>query len=185
MCCALSWHSSNWVVHQIDINDTFLNGVLFEDVYTLQPEGFVNQTILDYVCKIHKSLYELCQTPRGWYDCLRLTLCTWGFINCSTESSLFVLHRPIGVIWVLVYVDDILVTRSNASLINDFISRLDHSFSLKYLGPLSCFLGIEVVRLEKGLCLSWTGSIFDMLQCTKMEGYKTSPSLTSTTIQLS
>lgn len=113
--------SYNWDVRQIDVNNAFLSGVLHEDIYMLQPEGFIDQSNLDYICKVQKSLYGFRQVPRVWYDHLHLILCNWGFTNSKADSLLFFLHRPNGVVWLLVYVDDILVTGSSKTLINEFI----------------------------------------------------------------
>ena len=127
------------------MNNAFLNGVLHEEVFMPQPDGFVDATFPDYVCQLHKSLYGLRQAPRAWYNSLRLTLCNWGFVNAKSDSSLFTLHQQNDIIWVLVYVDDILVTGNNSAAVNQFIQKINAKFSLKDLGPVSFFLGVEAV----------------------------------------
>ena len=107
----------NWDVRQIDINNAFLNGKLEENIFMPQPEGFVDPTQLHAVCKLHRSLYGLRQAPRGWYDRLKQTLLAWGFRPLTMDSSLFLLHSSSGVIWLMVYVDDILLTGNNNSLL--------------------------------------------------------------------
>lgn len=82
------------------------------------------------------------------------------------------------------YVDDILVTGSNKSFINQFICKLDTTFSFKDLGSLNYFLGIEVHRSKFGMHLSPTAYINDHLQKTNMLDYKMSPLPTSSTVQL-
>ncbi|GJU51251.1 retrovirus-related pol polyprotein from transposon TNT 1-94 [Tanacetum coccineum] len=60
----------NMIVYQMDVKTAFLNGILREEVYVSQPDGFVDQDNLNHVCKLKKDLYGLKQAPRAWYDLL-------------------------------------------------------------------------------------------------------------------
>ena len=176
--------SKGWDVHQIDINNAFLNGILSEEVYMSQPIGFVDDQRPYFVCRLHRSLYGLRQAPRAWYERLGQTLCAWGFHKSVMDSSLFMFRNGHSVVWVLVYVDDILITGNNKFLIDSFISRLSSTFALKDLGSLSYFLGIEVFRTKSGMHLSQAGYINDLLKRTNMQHCKSSPSPASSSIQL-
>ena len=55
-------------VYQMDVKSTFLNGILEEEVYIEQLEGYANKKNASMVCKLHKALYGLKQAPRAWYE---------------------------------------------------------------------------------------------------------------------
>lgn len=101
------------------------------------------------------------------------------------DSSLFTAKFGKDVVWALVYVDDIIVTGSNPLYVSQFITKLHGQFSLKDLGPLSFFLGIEATWTPDGLHLTQRKYIRDLLVKTDMANCKTSPTPSSTTIQLS
>lgn len=81
----------NWGIMQVDVNNTFLNSELLEDVFIEQPEGFVNAKKSSYVCKLKKALYGLKQALRAWFEKLRTTLTEWGFHNSKSNTSMFIL----------------------------------------------------------------------------------------------
>ncbi|KAM6542216.1 hypothetical protein CsatB_006663 [Cannabis sativa] len=164
--------SFDWEVRQIDINNAFLNGILDEDVYMSQPEGFEDPQKPDHVCKLHKSIYGLKQAPRAWYDQLKSALLSWKFENSKADSSFFILKEQQVTIMLLVYVDDIIVTGNNSEVLNSFINRLNKMFSLKDLGALHYFLGVEVFRDSTGIHLSQSKYISELLQKSKMEHLK-------------
>jgi histone deacetylase 1/2 len=130
-----------WPVQQIDVNNAFLNGVVQEEVYMAQPSGFeVSDKSL--VCRLHKSLYGLKQAPRAWYDRLTHALLLLGFVKSKCDPSLLIHTQKGTSTYVLIYVDDILITGSSSQLINDLIDKLHAQFALKRLGQVDYFLGI-------------------------------------------
>jgi hypothetical protein len=134
----------NWEVKQLDINNAFLNGYLKETVFMNQPEGFVDPNKPNHVCKLSKAIYGLKQAPRAWFDSLKNALLSWGFQNTKSDSSLFTLRGTDRITFLLIYVDDIIVTGNNTKFLEAFIKQLNTVFSLKDLGHLHYFLGIEV-----------------------------------------
>jgi hypothetical protein len=71
--------AKGWSLHQIDVNNVFLHGYLQEEVYMEQPLGYVDQTHLNLVCRLNKTLYSLKQAPRAWSDKIGQYLVTSGF----------------------------------------------------------------------------------------------------------
>jgi len=136
----------NWDVKQLDVNNAFLNGYLKEDVFIKQPEGFIDPKRPKHVCKLVKAIYGLKQAPRAWFNRLRLTLQQWGFQNVVSDISLFYLLNFKLTVFILVYVDDILVISNDSNFLKEFTSKLNSMFALKDLGSLYYFLGIEVRR---------------------------------------
>ena len=107
-----------------------------------QPKGFIEKSTSHLVCKLHKSLYGLKQAPRAWFEKLYEALVGLGFTSAKSDRSLFTRFTMYHTTFLLVYVDDILVTGSNPCVIQQLISQLNKSFSLKDLGEIDYFLGI-------------------------------------------
>ena len=162
--------TQGWNVKQIDVNNTFLNGDLIEDVYMQQPEGFGSEG--GYICKLNKALYGLKPPPRAWYEKLKGCLTDWNFINSKADTSLFIRHDTKGIILVLIYIDDILVTGPDSALLVSFITRLSKVFALKDLGLVSYFLGIKVCYTNHGMHLSQTKYIKDLLTKASIQSCK-------------
>jgi hypothetical protein len=102
---------------------------------------------------LRKSLYGLKQTPRAWYSRFATYLTTLGFIEAKSDTSLFIFRRGSNTVYLLLYVDDIILTASNMELLRCTISALQQEFAMKDLGPLQHFLGITVERRLDGLFL--------------------------------
>jgi hypothetical protein len=105
------------------------------------------------VCRLHKSLYGLKQAPRAWYNRFATYLTTLGFIEAKTDTSLFIFHRSSDTIYLLLYVDDIILTASSTELLRRTIFAFQQEFTMKDLGPLHRFLSITIERRLDGLFL--------------------------------
>lgn len=143
--------SSRWVMKQLDVRNAFLHGNLKETVYTEQPSSFLGKHHPNYDCKLHKSLYELKQAPRAWFECLSKELVKLGFYSSKADSSLFILRSNSTLILILIYVDDAIITGNNQEKIEYVIRTLSYRFSLKDLGKLNYFLVIEVKTFNHGV----------------------------------
>ncbi|CAN1749024.1 Retrovirus-related Pol polyprotein from transposon TNT 1-94 [Linum perenne] len=161
--------SKGWSLRQLDINNAFLNGDLTEEVYMRQPKGFEHPHKPDHVCRLRKAIYGLKQAPRAWFTKLKTFLLTQGFRGCRSDTSLFVQILPTHITYILVYVDDLIITGSNDSYLQTFINRLDQAFALKDLGKLHHFLGLEIVHEGKAMHLSQSHYISEILAKSHMQ----------------
>ena len=109
-----------WKVFQLDVKSAFLNGVLQEEIYVKQPDGFVIQGVEDKVYLLQKALYGLKQAPRAWYSRIDEHLLNLGFVKSLSEATLYVKLKDNDVLIVSLYVDDLLVTGSNELLVEEF-----------------------------------------------------------------
>ncbi|KAG8472009.1 hypothetical protein CXB51_036953 [Gossypium anomalum] len=146
-----------WPLRQLDINNAFLNGDPSEEIY---------------------------MAPRAWFSKLGEFLLMSQFVLAKSDGLLFIRNTEGVCLYVLMYVDDLIVTGNHQRIIDEFVTTLDTKFSLKDLGPLSYFLGIEVLPTTKGLFLSQQNYVCDLLKKAKMDQAKGSPTLmvTSTTL---
>jgi hypothetical protein len=161
-----------WYTRQLDVSNAFLHGHLQDEVFMEQPPGFVDSTFPDHVCKLHKSIYGLKQAPRAWFTQLATTLIGLGFVESKVDYSFSILHKSNVHLFLLIYVDDIIVTGNSAVAITQLINSLKQSFAMKDLGHLHYFLGIHVQHQSGGLHLSQTKYISDLLDRVHMTGAK-------------
>ncbi|GJW76316.1 retrovirus-related pol polyprotein from transposon TNT 1-94 [Tanacetum coccineum] len=98
----------NMIVYQMDVKTTFLNGILLEEVYVSQPDGFVDQDNPNHVYKLKKYLYRLKQAPRSWYDLLSKFLHSQEFSKGTVDPTLFIRRQGKDILLVQIYVDDII-----------------------------------------------------------------------------
>src|SRR4051812_28857804 len=155
--------SSSWPIHQLDVKNAFLHGTLNETVYCQQPSGFENTTPPNLVCLLHKSLYGLKQAPRAWFHRFATFIQTIGFLPSKSDSSLFIFQSSEHTAYVLLYVDDIILTASSTTFLHHIISLLNNEFAMTDLGPLNHFLGIAVSRSPGSLFLSQRQYVIDLL----------------------
>ncbi|XP_056692048.1 uncharacterized mitochondrial protein AtMg00810-like [Spinacia oleracea] len=146
--------SKNWPIHQLDVKNAFLFGTLKETVYMHQALGFRDPKHPDHVCLLRKSLYDLKQAPRAWYRRFADYVTSLGFTNSKSDNSLFIYQQDGHMAYILLYVDDIILTASTHSLRLSIMAHLASEFAMKDLGPLNYFLGIAVTRHTGGLFLS-------------------------------
>jgi hypothetical protein len=138
--------SKNWCLRQLDVQNAFLHDVLEEDVFMKQPPRFEDPSYPQHVCKLNKALYGLKQVPRAWYSKLSAKLVKLGFMISKANTSLFIYNKAGVIIYLLLCVDDIVVTSSSHDVVTTLLQDLKSDFALKDLGELHSFLGIQVTK---------------------------------------
>ncbi|GJR13503.1 ribonuclease H-like domain-containing protein [Tanacetum coccineum] len=183
--CSNDWHllmdivKTSIDVHKMPDNKCFLLHSITSFVPFLQQIIIVNIAVIIFssalyheailifaeqlVCKLKKSLYGLKQAPRQWNAKLTQTLVECGFKQSNSDYSLFSKSEKGNFLALLVYVDDIIVTKNNVDEIEKFKEFLRTKFQIKYLGKLKYFLGIEVLETDLGICLSQRKYCLDLL----------------------
>lgn len=110
-----------------------------------QPPHFPHATYPNHICKLPKAIHGLKQAPEAWYNEVANYLLSCGFTRSVADASLFIHHHHLAPIYLIVYVDDIILTSSGSHALNELIQQLASRFGLKDLGFLSYFLGVEVL----------------------------------------
>ena len=181
---------NQWSLRQLDVSNAFLHGLLKETVFMAQPLGFVNSSLPSHVCHLHKSLYGLKQAPRAWFERFTSHLLTLGFKASVADASLFILSHKSVTIYLLLYVDDIIITGNNSSAVSNIISQLSTTFELKDLGPLRYFLELQIDYKKGGFFFHQRKYLTDLLHKFTVTDCKaastpiaTTPLLTSTSTE--
>ena len=105
---------NDWELNQLDVNNVFLNGAtLTETIFMMLPSGFQDMTYRNHVCRLKKSIYGLKQAPRAWYAALKTAIIQLDFQNSKADSSLFIYNTGLTLYYLLVYVDDLVITGNN------------------------------------------------------------------------
>ena len=174
----------NWILKQLDVNNSFLHGELDEEIYMLLPPGLQSpSTIL--VCHLKKSLYGLKQAGRQWYAKLSNFLLSHKYFISTFDHSLFLKHDGNHTTTILVYVDDIVLTGNNPMEISNITNLLNNFFHIKNMSDLTYFLGIEMARNTTSIHLSQRKYTLDLLKDTGMLGCAPVPTLMLHTLKLS
>jgi len=155
---------NNWKIHQMDVKTAFLNGDLKENVFMSHPKRYFVKRHEHKVCKLVKSFYALKQAQRAWYEKLIEHLLKLIFKHYDLDDeTLFVKKVGKLVVYLMVYVDDILMIGNNESYIASIKKELRKGFEMTGLGYVHYYLGIEVTQHPKYILLSQKKYIRDML----------------------
>ncbi|KAL2230595.1 UNVERIFIED_CONTAM: Retrovirus-related Pol polyprotein from transposon RE1 [Sesamum indicum] len=163
-----------WLIQQLDINNAFLHGYLEEDIFMLPPEGY--DVPPNLVCKLQRSLYGLKQASRPWNAEFTLKLTSYRFAQSVHDHCLFVKPSSSGLMALLVYVDDILITGPSLDDIGRVKQYLHNLFTIKDMGNARYFLGLEIARSTSSLYVAQTKYVMDIIKDTRLVQAKSASS---------
>jgi hypothetical protein len=130
----------------MDVNTTFLNGDLEKEIYMKQPKGFVVKGKKELVCKLKRSLYGLKQSPRMWYQKFDTYILGLGFVRSKVDRCVYSKQVGNHFIYVVLYVDDMLLVGNNIDVIKEVKSQLSSKFDMEDLSAANFILGMEIKR---------------------------------------
>jgi len=136
------------------VSNAFLHGNLEDYVLCQQPIGFHDADRPQAVCFLDKSMYRLRQAPRAWFTRFANFAVKLGFKATRSDSSLFALRRGHDIAYLLLCVDDMVITAPRSSLLQRVVTELRNEFAVKDMGELRFFLGIDVQRKADSFYLS-------------------------------
>ena len=110
------------------------------------PPSFISSSGTSVVCKLGRALYGLKQSPRAWFEKFSSTVRRYGFVQSNADHTLFLKHRKNKVATLIIYVDEMIITKDDTEENSRLQEQLSAEFEMKNLGGLKYFLGIEVVR---------------------------------------
>lgn len=159
--------SKGWKLHQMDVKTAFLNGVIEEEVYIEQPEGYEIQDRLTHVYRLKKALYGLKQAPRAWYERIDKYLLNLGFCKNDADPNIYFKVANDEMLILVLYVDDLFLTGKDELIIR-CKKELASEFEMKYLGLMHYFLGLEVWQRSNEIFLSQGKYTIDILKRFRM-----------------
>nr|GEY44710.1 copia protein [Tanacetum cinerariifolium] len=139
---------------QMDVKMAFLNGPLKEEVYVVQPDGFVDPDHPEKVYRLRKSLYGLKQAPRAWYDELLKFLTSKGFTKGTIDPNLFTIRYGEDILLVQIYVDDIIFGSTNPRYSKHFEKLMHSRFEMSLMGEMKFFLGLQIHQSSSGIFIN-------------------------------
>jgi hypothetical protein len=145
-CTALS-AIKNWKMRQLDIKGAYLNGVLEEEIYMRQPDGFNDGS--GRICKLKRALYGLKQAGRVWNKTLHSTLTTMGYSRTDADPCVYTKIKGDVTIVLTVWVDDLIICGNSENEIDKTVPGLGKVFEVKDMGEPKLLLGIQIIRDAK------------------------------------
>ncbi|GKB08328.1 retrovirus-related pol polyprotein from transposon TNT 1-94 [Tanacetum coccineum] len=151
-------------IYQMDVKTTFLNGLLREEVYVAQPDGFVDPDHPEKVYCLRKALYGSKQAPRAWYDELSNFLMSKGFTKGTIDPTIFMIRYVKDILLVQIYVDDIIFGSTNPKFSKRFEKLMHNRFEMSLIGEMKFFLGLQIHQSLRGIFISQAKYALEILK---------------------
>ena len=163
-------------IHQMDVKTAFLNGELDYELFMEQPEGFVDKSKPEHVCRLKKSLYGLKQSARCWNAMLDEYLQSDGYFKSEADDCIYVKLSENGRSFIIlaVYVDDLIHVSNDLIMLNNEKLKLKQKFEMVNNGDISYLLGLVIKRdrPNKMLSISQPKYLENMLKRFRMDTSK-------------
>ncbi|GJR56709.1 retrovirus-related pol polyprotein from transposon TNT 1-94 [Tanacetum coccineum] len=156
-------------IYQMDVKIAFLNAPLKEEVYVVQPDGFIDPDHRDKVYRLRKALYGLKQAPRTWYDELSNFLISKGFTKGTIDPTLFMIRYGDDILLVQIYVDDIIFGSTNPKFSKRFDKLMHSRFKMSLMGEMKFFLGLQIYQSPRGIFITQSNYTLEILKKHGME----------------
>jgi hypothetical protein len=154
--CALTAYAAqlNHEIHHLDVKTAFLYGLIKEEVFMQQPQGYEIPGQPPLVCQLNRALYGLRQSPRMWYERINTFLLSLGMTRSSCDHNMYYIGEGTKKIILVLYVDDLFITGGDHTTVTWLKSALHRQFDMTDLGPVTRYLGVEFQRHPQGFSLS-------------------------------
>jgi len=172
-------------LYQMDVKNTFLNGILQEEVYVKQPKEFQDHHHPHHVFKLKKALYGLKQAPRAWYERLTTYLLAKGFTRGQVDRTLFIRNQGTHKHIAQIYVDDSIFGVTLDSLAHEFSKEMKQEFEMSMIGELNYFLGLQVKQTVEGIFISQSKYAKDLVKRFGLNGKSRARTPMSTSVKIS
>ena len=139
----------DYEIWQMDVKTAFLNGFLEEELYMMQPEGFIDPKGTNKVCKLQRSIYGLVQASRSWNICFDSVIKAYGFIQTFGESCIYKKVSGSSVAFLILYVDDILLSINNTEFLDSIKGYLNKKFSIKTSVKLLIYWASRSIEIDQ------------------------------------
>nr|GEV13347.1 retrotransposon protein, putative, Ty1-copia subclass [Tanacetum cinerariifolium] len=136
----------DYEIWQIDVKIAFFNGFLEEEIYMEQPEGFIDPNHHRKVCKLQRSIYGLKKASRSWNKRFDKEIKKFGFHQNIDEPCVYQKASGSNVIFLILYVDDIILIGNHIPSLQEVKTYLGKCFSMKDLGEAAFILRIKIYK---------------------------------------
>ncbi|CAI7852110.1 unnamed protein product [Closterium sp. NIES-54] len=157
----------DYELHSLDFSIAFLQGSPHEEIWLRRPHGFTVSFPAGTQWSLRRPVYSLCQAPREWHAALRTTLAALGFAPLTVDPSLFLRTDTwLPPFYVLVYVDDLVLTTADTEALTLVKSKLQKRHNCTDLGELRSYLGLQITRdrARRTITLTQSHMVHQVLQ---------------------